>query len=85
MAKVINITELKILNMEILPVEQCIRVRYQIYDEFGTAYGSEKVETYWITLPANAGASDNQLPANFVTLVTTLYTSALDALKTKHL
>ena len=87
MTKVINIIDLKILSMDIMPIEQCIRVRYQIYDETGLAYGPEKVETYWVTMPTGnmVGSSDVQLPANYVTLVSSLYTAALGALKAKYI
>lgn len=85
MAKTILLTELKILEMRINPDSENITVKYVIIDEFGEIYGREKVETYWVTLPANAGSADVQLPANFVSLVTTLYDAGLDALKGKYL
>lgn len=83
--KTINLTNIQITEMVINPIHQCIFVKYFILDETGKKYESEKVETYWVTLPANAGSADVQLPANFVSLVTTLYTAGLSALKAKYL
>jgi len=85
MAKTINLNNIKISEMVIDTSRQCIEVKYALADSEDKLWGDNQTETYWVTLPSNPASSDVQLPANYVSLVTNLYTAALAALKNKYL
>ena len=85
MAKSIALVDIKIREMVITPEAGNITVKYVILDEGGEVFRREQVETYWVTLPDPAESNSVQLPANYVSLITSLYTAALAALKAKYL